>query len=73
MVASLISLAHSLNVRCVAEGVETVGQLQLLKQLGCDSAQGYLFSRPVDEQTLNAWLDQHVPPATRGLAPAARC
>lgn len=45
MVASLISRAHSLNVRCVAEDVETVGQLQLLEQPGCDVAQGYLCSR----------------------------
>jgi hypothetical protein len=47
----LISRAHSLKVRCGAEGVETVGQLQLLEQPGCDVAQGYLFSSPVDDQT----------------------
>ncbi len=72
MVASIISLAHSLNVRCVAEGVETVEQLQLLKQLGCDFAQGYLFSRPVNEQTLNAWLDRAIV-KTCGSACHATC
>lgn len=67
MVASLISLAHNLNVRCVAEGVETAQQLELLKQLGCDFAQGYLFSRPIDEMSLRTWLDQYPP----GEVPAA--
>lgn len=51
MVASFISSAHSLIVRCVAKGVETVGQLQLFEQSGCDFATGYLFSSPVDEPT----------------------
>lgn len=57
IVAALISLAHNLNVRCVAEGVETVEQMHLLQQLGCDFAQGYLFCRPVDAAPLQEWLD----------------
>lgn len=61
MVASLISLAHNLNVRCIAEGVETTEQRDLLRQLGCDLAQGYLFSRPVEEQDLLRWLDRQDP------------
>ena len=46
VVASLISTARSLGVRCVAEGVETPEQLAVLQELDCDLAQGYLFSRP---------------------------
>lgn len=42
-----ISLAHSINMAVVAEGVETSEQLQLLNELGCDQAQGYLLGRPV--------------------------
>lgn len=61
IVASLITLAHNLNVRCVAEGVETVEQLILLEQLGCDFAQGYLFARPMDPALLGGWLDRHAP------------
>lgn len=72
IVASLITLAHNLNVRCVAEGVETVEQLELLKQLGCDFAQGYLFSRPIDAQTLDAWLDRHLTSATHSPPAPAR-
>ncbi len=57
IVASLISLAHDLDVRCVAEGVETLEQLQ---QLGCDFAQGYLFCRPTDAVSLQVWLDRRM-------------
>ncbi|MFL6292248.1 MAG: putative bifunctional diguanylate cyclase/phosphodiesterase [Thermoanaerobaculia bacterium] len=45
--ASMIALAHGLNVRVVAEGVETEAQLEALRGLGCDEAQGYLLSPPL--------------------------
>lgn len=70
IVASLITLAHNLNVRCVAEGVETVEQLTLLQQLGCDFAQGFLFSRPVDAMSLGGWLDRHLTAGLPSLPPA---
>lgn len=70
IVASLISLAHNLNVRCIAEGVETVEQLALLQELGCDFAQGFLFSRPLDPASLDGWLDRHLPAAAPDRAPA---
>ncbi|MCU1590947.1 MAG: hypothetical protein JWP11_2203 [Frankiales bacterium] len=57
LVESVVSLAHNVNVQCVAEGVETAAQLAALEQLGCDFVQGYFFSPPVDEPTLTAWLD----------------
>ncbi|NLY47786.1 MAG: EAL domain-containing protein [Clostridiales bacterium] len=44
---SIISLAHSLNIRVVAEGVETREQLELLKEMKCDIVQGYVFSKPL--------------------------
>jgi diguanylate cyclase (GGDEF)-like protein/PAS domain S-box-containing protein len=45
--AAVISLAHALDLKTVAEGVETDEQLATLKELGCDLAQGYLFTRPL--------------------------
>jgi diguanylate cyclase (GGDEF)-like protein/PAS domain S-box-containing protein len=44
---SVISLGHSLNLKVIAEGVETDAQLAYLRRHGCDKMQGYLFSRPV--------------------------
>lgn len=70
IVASLISLAHNLKVRCVAEGVETVEQLTLLKELGCDFAQGFLFCRPVNAVSLNGWLDRRSTAVVPDRAPA---
>ncbi|HEY4213579.1 MAG TPA: EAL domain-containing protein [Steroidobacteraceae bacterium] len=47
IVRAIISLAHSLRLKTVAEGVETPEQLQLLRSLGCDQYQGYHFSPPL--------------------------
>jgi EAL domain-containing protein (putative c-di-GMP-specific phosphodiesterase class I) len=46
-VASVIGLARAVGIVAVAEGVETTEQLTALQELGCDFAQGYLWSRPV--------------------------
>jgi EAL domain-containing protein (putative c-di-GMP-specific phosphodiesterase class I) len=47
IVTAIISMAHSLNLVVVAEGVETRAELDFLAKLGCDEAQGYYFGRPV--------------------------
>jgi diguanylate cyclase len=54
LVAGLIAFAHRLGASCVAEGVETTTQLSTLRDLGCDLAQGFLFSRPVEGNRLRA-------------------
>jgi diguanylate cyclase (GGDEF)-like protein len=46
IIRSTIDLAHALHLRIVAEGVETPANLELISQLGCDTAQGYLLGRP---------------------------
>lgn len=56
IVASIISLAHSLNLKVVAEGVETHQQQQLLKELQCEEIQGYLFSKPIPGTELERLL-----------------
>jgi PAS domain S-box/diguanylate cyclase (GGDEF) domain len=45
--ASLVSLAHALGVTAIAEGIESDGQLESLREVGCDYAQGFLFAHPV--------------------------
>lgn len=56
IVATIISLAHRLDLEVVAEGIETQDVAQRLMQLGCDRGQGYHFSRPVDAETALAEL-----------------
>ena len=49
LVTMIITLAHSLKLNVVAEGVETEEQSGILRALGCDEMQGFLYSRPVPE------------------------
>ncbi len=60
---AVVSLAHSLRLKVVAEGVETSAQLVFLRGIGCDYLQGYLFSRPLATEDFGALLAQG-----RGLA-----
>lgn len=57
IVASIIQMAHSLNMEIVAEGVETDEQLRILEEEGCDHIQGYYFSKPLSEEDYLAFLD----------------
>jgi diguanylate cyclase (GGDEF)-like protein len=56
IVRSTIDLAHNLGLSVVAEGVEDEPTLDLLRRLGCDTAQGYLFSRALSAGELTPWL-----------------
>lgn len=49
---AIISLAHNLEVKVIAEGVEDIGQLDLLKEKQCDLIQGYLYSKPLEPNEL---------------------
>jgi diguanylate cyclase (GGDEF)-like protein/PAS domain S-box-containing protein len=53
---AVISMAHSLGLKVVAEGVETGAQLAFLAEHGCDEIQGYIFSRPLPAADCGAWL-----------------
>jgi EAL domain-containing protein (putative c-di-GMP-specific phosphodiesterase class I)/CheY-like chemotaxis protein len=53
---SSIEMGKRLGLRTVAEGVETLAELRLMQQFGCDEVQGYLFARPMPSSELNGWL-----------------
>ena len=61
VVGALVEFGHALGLTVVAEGVETDAQLAHLRDLGCDGAQGYLFSRPVPEGDVHALLSPGEP------------
>jgi len=50
-------MAHSLNFKVVAEGVEIVDQLELLRTFNCDAIQGYIFSKPVTPSEFRKLLE----------------
>ena len=58
LVNAIIAMAHSLGLDVVAEGVETIEQLDYLKEQGCEYAQGYLQGRPMSFDDLTKALDQ---------------
>ena len=54
VIRHLIDLCHDLNMHCVAEGIETKNQIELLKKLGCDRLQGYLIGKPMPAEAFFA-------------------
>jgi diguanylate cyclase (GGDEF)-like protein/PAS domain S-box-containing protein len=62
---TIVTMAHKLGMKVIAEGIETPEQLRLLKQAGCDYGQGYLFSKAVPEQTISSWLGKGAVPWLR--------
>jgi diguanylate cyclase (GGDEF)-like protein len=66
---SIVELAHNLGLRVVAEGVEDEVTRDLLAQMGCDKVQGFLVSRPLPEDRLEAWLLART--GVRSAAPGA--
>ncbi|MEG1769389.1 MAG: bifunctional diguanylate cyclase/phosphodiesterase, partial [Comamonas sp.] len=55
VVNAVVKLAHALNLRVVAEGVETAGQRDILLAMHCDELQGYFFARPMSADKMLAW------------------
>jgi len=58
IVRTIVSLAENMGMDVVAEGVETLNQLSHLRGLKCQYGQGYLFSRPVDADSVTAWISK---------------
>jgi len=58
IVKAIIDLAHGLGLVATAEGVETPEQLRFLRSLRCDVAQGYIVARPLEPDSLGAWIEE---------------
>ena len=56
IVTAIIAMAHSLHLKVVAEGVETLRQVEFLRKAGCDNAQGFFFARPMTAAQMTALL-----------------
>ena len=66
--SAVIQIGHSLNIKVIAEGVETKEQFEFLVDQGCNEAQGYLFSPPLDAEDFLAFVDGHDPAQITGLS-----
>jgi EAL domain-containing protein (putative c-di-GMP-specific phosphodiesterase class I) len=56
IVGAVISMAHSLGLQTIAEGVETIDQLDYLREQGCDEIQGYYYSKPLPAELLETFV-----------------
>ncbi len=65
LVEAILAMGKSLNLKVVAEGVETKQQLQFLRKRGCDLLQGFYFGEPMRESELRAWLLQQSKVSTK--------
>ena len=58
IIQAVTDLAHGLGLTATAEGVETIDQLRIVRELGCDFVQGYLVSAPMDPDKLKPWVQK---------------
>ena len=75
IVKTIVGLAHNLDLKVVAEGVETIDQLQRLSSTGCESAQGYLFAKPMPANSactfIGSYLENSAQSQRKSLAHSA--
>jgi diguanylate cyclase (GGDEF)-like protein len=72
IVRATVALAHELDMKVIAEGVETAGQLDMLTAVGCVHVQGFLFGRPMPREAVADILAREANPGRGALAAAAR-
>jgi diguanylate cyclase len=70
IVRAIVQMAHSLQLRVVAEGVETEAQRDELVRLGCDELQGFLFAKPMSAQALALWAQDDGDVAASAFRPS---
>lgn len=59
IVVSIIQMAHNLEMDVVAEGIEDQEQVEMLKNMGCDLIQGYVYSRPLPVGEFEIWRQEN--------------
>jgi diguanylate cyclase (GGDEF)-like protein/PAS domain S-box-containing protein len=69
IVQAIIQMARALNLKTIAEGVETDAQHQFLRREGCDMMQGYRFCRPMDVAALEMWIATREPAPPSNVVP----
>ncbi|MCP4878435.1 MAG: EAL domain-containing protein [Gammaproteobacteria bacterium] len=62
IVKAAIELAHTLDLKVVAEGVETIAVCDCLAEMNCDHVQGYYISRPLEAEQVADWLETVIKP-----------
>jgi diguanylate cyclase (GGDEF)-like protein len=67
IVELIITLAHKMKLKVIAEGIETVRQLERLTELGCEYGQGYFFSQPMDAKAALMFMRQQIATVKRGV------
>ena len=72
IVKTIVGLAHNLDLKVVAEGVETTHQQRLLALAGCGSAQGFLFAEPMPAKSVGPFIASNLRPAPCKPAGQAR-
>jgi EAL domain-containing protein (putative c-di-GMP-specific phosphodiesterase class I) len=70
VVSAVVSLAHALGLRVVAEGVETAGQRDILLEMRCDELQGFFYARPMSADSLRAWTQGDKPAGGADFTPS---
>jgi EAL domain-containing protein (putative c-di-GMP-specific phosphodiesterase class I) len=58
IIQAVTDLAHGLGLTATAEGVETIDQLRIVRELGCDCVQGYLVAPPLEPAGLKTWIQK---------------
>ncbi len=58
--SAMVALSHKLDMKVIAEGVETIEQLEYLKGLGCDQAQGFLIAEPMIKDQFESWMAKYM-------------
>jgi diguanylate cyclase (GGDEF)-like protein/PAS domain S-box-containing protein len=71
IVELIITLAHKMSLRVIAEGIETSRQLERLLELGCEFGQGYYFSQPLEAKAVQQFVRQQIGPARKSGAGAS--